>query len=618
MHRGLTVLLILLAAGVIAVGARQWRQAASVGQDDEVYLLLLENPRLAAAGRDVLAAYASVLDEEGVPWRSLNQFHLLDIAPARLAARCGGLVFPEQVCATGLTPLTHWLRAYLQAGGHVLLVYDAGSRNEEGAFRVNRGLRELLDLAVADDDPNGRRRFGRGAVRFLSPQAAARLEVPPGKLDAQLRLSGYGYGRLDYPLALARPAATAGDIAVLAWGENEEGQGGPVVVERSFGDGSLLFVGLPLGYLKGRADDLPLRLVLRHFVDRRARLPRVLPAPRGIGGLVLSWHVDAHQDLQALPRMAAAGFLDPELPASWHVTAGPDNDEPGDGLGFDACGRGRPWLDLLPASSELGSHGGWAHNHFARRLAAGELPLDEARELIVKNRDCLASLAGRPLREYSSPAGVHPQPQLTRLIEDLGFQSYYYTGDGGSAPNRTFYDGRRVVERVVAFPVLPLRENASLGEIVRDERVPPAALAGWLHDAARYCARERTIRLVYAHPYDLFTGDGAADFRDIWLAWKRELRRLQSADSLAVRSMGDFAAFLLRSWQTDAVYRRTPAGLRLVLQNAAGLQDITVAVPRRGLQAPVSPRVSVREDADRYYLTIEDAGHALDLFMPAL
>ncbi|MDY0110162.1 MAG: hypothetical protein RBT60_09525 [Candidatus Krumholzibacteria bacterium] len=617
MQRGLSFLLVLLAAVVIYLGAHQWRRAAAVGRDDAVYLLLAEHPLLARESADVVRAYLSVLDEEGFPWQRLNMYHLLDMDPVRLAARCRGLVLPEQACATGLTPLTHWLRAFMSAGGEVLLVYDAGSRNEEGRFQTNRGLRELLDLAVTDGDPTDRHRFGRGPVRFVTREAAVGLGVPPGKLNDDRQLCGYGFGALAYPLALVRPQTDAADITVWAWGENAEGSGGPVIVARSFAPGGLLYVGLPLGYLKGQGDDLPLRIVLRHFAGERARLPRIVPAPRGIGGLVLSWHIDGAADLAAVPAMAAAGFLDPALPASWHVCAGPDNDAPGDGGGFDACGRGRPSLDLLPAGSELGSHGGWAHNHFARRLAVDDLPPAELRSLIVKNRDCLAEVAGRSLREYSSPAGVHPQPLLTEIIAELGFTCYYYTGDGGSAPNRTFYGGQPVPGGLIAFPVLPLGGSASLGEIVRDPRLAPADLAGWLDAATDYCAAERTVRLVYAHPYDLFTGPGEAAYREVWLAWQRRLRERQTRADLQVDTMGRFAEFLARCWRTEAVYRRGGDGLRLALRNPEGLRDITIAVPRPGLLPPRDDRVTVAEDADCYFLTIEDAGHALDLLLPA-
>lgn len=618
MHRGLSILLAGVALLVALTGVRALREAAVTADDDTVYLLLAENPRLAAAGEQVLAAYAAVLAEEGIPWQRVDLFRLLDRDAARLASRCPALVLPEIVAANGLTPMTHWLRAYMNAGGRVLLVYDAGSRDEQGNLRTNRGLRELLPLAVMADDPTDRRRFGLGAVRFLTADAADEFSVVPGKLDGDLRLTGYGFGALEYPLALLPLAAGHEDqVEVMAWGENAEGLGAPVLVERAFGRGGLTYVGLPLGYLKGEADDLLLRLVLRHLADRRASVPRVLPTPRGVGGLVLNWHVDGNADLVALPRLARAGLLDPELPASWHVTAGPDNDEPGDGLGFDACGRGRPVLDLLPAGSELGSHGGWAHNHFAREAVAGRFTADEMRTLIVQNRDCLARIAGRPLREYSSPAGVHPQPLLTGIIAELGFTCYYYTGDGGSAPNRTFYDGRPVSHELIAFPVLSLQRWASPGEIIKDPAGSPRQLAGWLDAVARYCARERTVRLIYAHPYDLFDGPEATAYREVWRIWQEQLRSLQADGRLQVRTMGDFAAFLGRCWRTEAVFRRVAGGLHVSLHNPDGLLDITVAVPSEGLAPPDSPRVSVLAEADRYLLTVEDAGHALDLLLPA-
>jgi peptidoglycan/xylan/chitin deacetylase (PgdA/CDA1 family) len=74
-------------------------------------------------------------------------------------------------------------------------------------------------------------------------------------------------------------------------------------------------------------------------------------------------------------------------------------------------------------------------------------------EYIAKNNRALEEITGYKIEEYSAPLGAHPQPLATQVLERLGMIAYYYCGDSGSAPNRTFSDGGMVSEHVVAFPV---------------------------------------------------------------------------------------------------------------------------------------------------------------------
>ena len=60
----------------------------------------------------------------------------------------------------------------------------------------------------------------------------------------------------------------------------------------------------------------------------------------------------------------------------------------------------------------------------------------EIQEYMDKNSKCIESVAGGKIKEYSAPVGVHPQPDATNALQNLGIVAYYYTGDMGSAPNR--------------------------------------------------------------------------------------------------------------------------------------------------------------------------------------
>ena len=95
-------------------------------------------------------------------------------------------------------------------------------------------------------------------------------------------------------------------------------------------------------------------------------------------------------------------------------------------------------------ASRIGSHGGWAHNEFAADVASGKDTPAQVRELIDRNDRCLQSVTGVPVRSFAAPVGEHPQPMMTRALDQLGIIGYYYTGDTGSAVERPFYNGTLV------------------------------------------------------------------------------------------------------------------------------------------------------------------------------
>ena len=85
---------------------------------------------------------------------------------------------------------------------------------------------------------------------------------PGGSFDVELRR--YKYGDLQYPSFV-----TSGNYAgeVLFHSNN-----GLVAGEQSYQKGSVLFVNLPLGYLKGSTDGLLLHVFLKYFAEPRTVL----------------------------------------------------------------------------------------------------------------------------------------------------------------------------------------------------------------------------------------------------------------------------------------------------------------------------------------------------------
>jgi hypothetical protein len=202
------------------------------------------------------------------------------------------------------------------------------------------------------------------------------------------------------------------------------------------------------------------------------------------------------------------------------------------------------------------------------------------------------------VREYSAPDGVHPQPEMSRILEELGFVAYYYTGDGGSAPNRSFYDGRMLSESLVAFPVVTLGPVASVGEMLVAPGMTPARAAAWLTEVADYCERNRTVRLVYTHPYDFASTAGGHAYAEVWRRWFDDLAERQAAGRFQVRPMSEYADFLLRVATTEARFIREGNGLRVQLSHPDGLRHLAFAVPHGAYTPTDTTGLRAERDGD--------------------
>jgi len=309
---------------------------------------------------------------------------------------------------------------------------------------------------------HGERAYGIGYIKFNSRRASDFFQVPPGKITGSILLSGYTYGKLSYPIARTEFLESIHQEDIFAEVITAEEDKYPAIVLKRYGRGNILYVNLPLGYLKAYSDDLPLRAFMRTFLFRVAKIPHLVNTNQGKGGLVINWHIDSNAEWAEIPAAIKNSVLNHNLHYSIHITAGDFRDEKGDGLGFDACGKGKDSVRLFLPFGTIGSHGGWAHNWFSNNLEKGNLPANDLELYINKNKTCLESITGYPLLEYSAPNAVHPQPTATESLATLGFTCYYYTGDSGSGPNRTFFAGKMVSAHVIAFPMLSLERSASL------------------------------------------------------------------------------------------------------------------------------------------------------------
>jgi hypothetical protein len=588
---------VLAALLFIFPGVVMTRQSLSGGQSFTV--LLAYHPEYLQKAPNILDAYESVLQEEGVSFDRIDVHDIAAMSVEELALRSPVVILPDGVLQSLPNQFNQWAKRYLAEGGNLLVVYDAGVRNQKGFFLDTAVLADIFGLNTITYANAGGQAYGYGSIQFTSAKSRDYFQIPPGKTDERLFLSGYRYGKLMYPLAGNKPLGRIPEKTIYAYGITVQNEKYPALLLTEYSRGKALYVDLPLGYLKANADDLPLRSVIRTFLFDVVAIPHIMNVESGRGNIIINWHIDSNVEVETLSQMKQSGLLRKNVPASFHITAGDFCYTPGDCAGFDACGKGRPLVELLKNYGSIGSHGGWGHNWFAENIKSGTFRKKEMQQYIEMNSACLESITGYKIVEYSAPVGVQPQPLSANLLEELGYSAYYSTGDAGSPPNRSFQNGTMLTERVIAFPIMPFGRSASLDEMSTLDHRTEREVRNWFYGVLSYAARNRTTRLIYSHPNNIKRYPRAVK------AFMDRAGSLQRHGSLAVRTMSDYAAFFLRFLKTTYSFNQTATQLTVTLKNPDGLAGICVALPKKTIQRPMSDQLSLQEDNRYYYLTME-------------
>ena len=539
----------------------------------------------------VRKAWDYAMQEMGVnvKWTSSQELSWMSVSG--MLHQYKAIVFPDSV-AQQLTPgIRTKLQSYVQQGGNTLVVFDAGIRDRRQFFLPEPELRSVVGLDYFRYDELGVAAFLFGRVTFANAQAGKSWYIQPGRLDSTNSIVGYYYGQLRYPMTNAVADPVSG-LEILAREENT-----PAIARRRLGTGNAVYVGMPLGYLRARGDSMLLFATMQAFLFDIARLPRLIPTPEGMGGLVMNWHVDSAVEHDALPKVHSAGLFRPMLRQDFNVTAGPDFISVGDNLGFKATTVGRPFLENLIPYGEIGSHGGWAHDWFAFGILNGVLKDEDIRQYIALNSAAVTDVTGEPVRSYSAPQGVHPQPIATQVLAEQGIEGYYYVGDTGSPPTRTFWDNKLVSEDVWAFPLSTYQTFASLYEI-RRARVRDADTLAWLNGLADFAANAKTVRLMYSHPNDLIN----QRYEDTFNLFLDHLQNLQNAGKLRVDTMPEFSRFMRRYVKTtfETYVNTARTQMTVTMMNPESLKDMAFEVPASMVATGYSPTsgISMRNDGN--------------------
>jgi hypothetical protein len=464
-------------------------------------------------------------------------------------SKCAGVILPDSIHQRASDLFVATLHRFVGEGGKLMLVYDAGTFSLNGAFAAGRSrLSDLAGVDYALYDKLGDKTIQWSKVTSTNA-IVGQMEIPPGKyypfhtetgvahkdgspinrngtFDVELRR--YKYGDLQYPSFV-----TSGNYAgeVLFRSSN-----GLVAGQQPYQKGSVLFVNLPLGYLKGSTDGLMLHVFLKYFAGHALSLPYLMPVPDGVGGLVLNWHVDSNAAIKPLQQMSSWTLLQ-QGPYSIHITAGPDAGKLGDRKGFDA--------DHNPVSQdlirkyvglgyEIGSHGGWIHDYFSAHVETDN-PKD-LEQFLALNKNSLERVTGKPVAEYSAPNGNQP-PWVTHWLEAHGFVAYYFTGDTGMGPTQGYRNGEREARNVWAFPILHMDRAAGFEEL-STEGYSNSEIARWLAAITEFTAGQGSVRLMYFHP------PGILQYHDLVDRWAEQTARLKADGRFRWYTMTELANFL--------------------------------------------------------------------------
>lgn len=515
----------------------------------------------------------------------------LEVVPASKLLRSAGLarnaalILPDMIHRQMNNALITHLQHRVRDGARVMLVHDAGVADMDDQYHPRQSrLSEMAGVRYA--------LYGQLKTAMLSTQEAwvdvdalTLLRLPPGKLmrqdsdrpltsaqipprsEEKLAVAGYHYGPLHYP-AFATKGTFLGQRLMHGAGDNL------LAGLHHMGQGQVLFVNLPLTYLKLRTDGFFMHSFLRYFAQDLAHLPQLSEMPKGVGALIMNWHIDSAAALPAIEQLAELGVFE-QGPYSVHLTAGPDVDVPGDGGGtnLENNARMREWVSRFVARGDaIGSHGGWIHNEFGRLVSTQ--PQARSVELIERNSAVVSQASGQPIREYSAPLGNQPA-WVTPWLRARNIHAYYFTGDIGMAPTRSYQDGLRSPADMWAFPVLSYGRFAALEEAHTNES-PEAEVAAWLNDVADFCAEHKTARLMYFHP------PGMMIYPQAFQGWLRHTQALTRTGRLRWMTMTHYADFANRRlqvrWRVQAD-ASTPLRMHLEASHAQSLDQMSWQFP---------------------------------------
>jgi Polysaccharide deacetylase len=601
-YRG--ILLVALVSSAVAAGVwLGFRHQAS--NADELILLI---PDKVSANDPGVRLWLDAASEEGLHLEPVHDSEF--VRPISPRNHCAGIILPDTIHKEASDVFVGSIQNYVERGGKLLLVYDAGSLSSDGRYAPARSrFSELVGVDYALYD-----KLGNGTIVWQSvggPRPSlAQLDIPPGKYypfdpvsspegpAADSTLTRYRFGTLKYP-GFVTGGAYLG-MPILRSGSNI------VAGTHWLGKGTALFVNLPLSYLKANTDGLLLHSFLKYFAQRVVGLPYLASVPDGIGGIILNWHVDSNAAIKPLAEMESWSILK-QGPYSIHITAGPDAHTIDDHRGFDVDHNLQSQArirEYFGAGNAIGSHGGWIHDYFAAHVDKD--PPDTMRPFLELNKQSLEHVTHKPVTEYSSPSGDQPE-WVTQWLEQNGFVAYYFTGDTGMAPTQGYREGVRAGKDIWAFPISHLGPAAAFEEMP-DFGIEAPEILRWLDGMAEFASSHHTARLIYFHP------PGILAYHNIVDQWMNRTAQLKSQGRFRWYTMSGLADFLNERKQVTWTSSVSGGTLTIEASHPSSLAHMTWRFPAARFAQPsiTAGTAQVSKDEDDWTV-VAGAGQRLEM-----
>jgi hypothetical protein len=553
--------------------------------------------------------WADAAREEGILIEVVSISEYLRPSLKRIGQHYAGLILPDTVAQFASAPFIDHLKTYVESGGRLMLVYDAATHNSSGAYyRGQAPLSKVvgIDYALYDTLFDGATENGNvwgdpaslAAIGLPPGKSAAMPSMPPGIAPGAEAIVGYQYGPLRYSSYVTRGRFMGKRLLSSA-------AGGLVAGYQDHGKGGILFVNLPLGYLKGQTDGLLLHGFLHYFADAVLALPTLSAAPNGIGGLIFNWHVDSNAAIAPIDNLDKSGVLLGQGPFSIHFTVGPDARSFGDGLGMDLA-KNPVMLEWIRRFKErgdaIGNHGGWIHDYFG--LNVNEENRAEMEKYLVMNNQVLEAAYGSSIREYSAPIGKQPK-WVTAWLEAHGYVSYYFTGNGGMGPTRSYREGQLLTSKIWSFPLLTFGKVASFEEAEEND-ISDEDMAVWLVRAADFVVEKGAIRMFYSHP------PGFVRYPTAIRTWLRHTRTLLDRKNFSWYTMTQVGDFLDRREQVEWNVTEDGGGIFIKAEHSTDLAQLAWKLPKARYDKPVIEKGEAAiEQRTNYWLVTAGTGKFL-------
>ncbi len=526
-----------------------------------------------------------------------------------------GVIVPDTFHRRATAGFIQALKQYVQGGGRLMAVYDGATLSEDGLYldaQANLsalvGMQYSLYATLKD-------KLVQQAAVLGSAHVLEEIGAPPGRYQARVATGaaaapGDGTDPLEEVVNYADGLQTFQSLATEGQPNSavllKNSQGSVLASRHRVGQGETMFVNLPLTYLKQRADGTFLHGFLRYFAVKMLGQPRLAETPAAQGVAVLNWHVDAKPAMPSMKKLQDLGLFETEGPYSFHITAGPDVNTPGDGGGLDLDNNPEAralFQQLQRQGHAIGSHGGWIHNHFG--LLANENNQDEMLPFLEKNYESVSALIGAAPLEYSAPMGNQPSWANTWL-ESKGVLATYQTGNVGMGPTRLWRDKQRS-SNLWTFPVMTMG-NVATAEDVFFKGIRADVYEAWLLKVAKFIEDKSAMRLVYFHP------PGAMLYPNAVVGFVDQVADCRKALRCRWMTLTQAAQFLSRREQADWRFEPIPNGWGLTAHHPDSLNEMAWRFPKsRFAQPTVAKGLATVSEKDGDWLLV--AGQGVDLLV---